>query len=63
LSEIVSAKFLAPVTCGEEVVVRCSVAMEAGDRGMVKAAMARNAESVARFKLRVTFENGRRGWS
>jgi 3-hydroxyacyl-[acyl-carrier-protein] dehydratase len=61
LGEIVSAKFLAPVTSDEEIVVRCSVTMEEDGRGMVKAAVARNAESVAKFKLRVTLENGREG--
>ena len=56
LDEIVSAKFFAPVTCGEEVAVRCLVTMEEGNRGVVKAALARNGEGVAKFRLRVTFE-------
>jgi 3-hydroxyacyl-[acyl-carrier-protein] dehydratase len=56
LDEIVSAKFFALVTCGEEMVVRCMVTMEAGNRGVVKAAVARNGEGVAKFRLRVTFE-------
>jgi 3-hydroxyacyl-[acyl-carrier-protein] dehydratase len=63
LDEIVSAKFLAPVTCGEEVVVRCLVAMEEGNRGVVKATVARNGESIAKFKLRVKFEDEERGCS
>lgn len=63
LGEIVSAKFLSPVTCGEEIVVRCSLTMEDDGCGVVRAAVARDAESVAKFKLRVTFENGRRGGS
>lgn len=60
LSEVVSAKFLAAITSDEELEVHCSVTMEEEDRSMVKAAVVRNAESVARFKLRVSFENGRR---
>ena len=63
LEEIVSAKFQAPVTSGEEVVVGCRVAMEGGNRGVVKATVVRKGESVARFKLRVTFENQERGRS
>jgi len=61
LSEIVSAKFLSPVTCGEELVVRCSVTMEDGDQGTVKTAVVRDSQSVAKFKLRVAFGNERRG--
>jgi 3-hydroxyacyl-[acyl-carrier-protein] dehydratase len=63
LNEIVSAKFLTPLTCSEEVVVRCLVKMEESNRGVVKAAVARNGESVAKFKLRVTFEDEERGCS
>jgi len=61
LSEVVSAKFLAATTCDEEIEVRCSVTLEEESRGTVKAAVERSSESVARFKLRVSFENGRRG--
>ena len=63
LGEIVSAKFFTPVTCGEEVLVRCLVTVEEGHQGVVKATVARNGESVAKFKLRVTFENEERGCS
>jgi 3-hydroxyacyl-[acyl-carrier-protein] dehydratase len=61
LREIVSAKFLSPVTCGEEVLVRCAVAMQEGGQGVVKATVARNGESVAKFRLRVAFEDEKRG--
>ena len=57
LGEIVSAKFFTPVTCGEEVVLRCLLKMEESNQGVVKATVARNGESVAKFKLRVTFED------
>lgn len=57
LNEIASAKFLSPVTCGEEVLVTCAVTMQEGGRGVVKATVARNGENVARFRLRVTFED------
>jgi 3-hydroxyacyl-[acyl-carrier-protein] dehydratase len=63
LGEIVSAKFFAPVTCGEEVVVRCLVTMEENNQGTVRATVAKNGESVAKFKLRVTFEDEDRGCS
>ena len=62
LSEIVSAKFVSPVTCDEEVLVRCVVMLEEGGCGVVKATVARNGESVAKFKLRVTFEDEGKGW-
>ena len=61
LDEIISGKFVAPVTCGEEVVVRCLVATEDGNRGVVNASVSRGGESVAKFKLRVTFEDEERG--
>ena len=63
LQEIVSAKFLAPVTSDEALLVGCLVSREEGNRGVVKARVVRNGQSVARFKLRVSFENGRRGCS
>jgi 3-hydroxyacyl-[acyl-carrier-protein] dehydratase len=56
LNEIISAKFSAPVGCDEEVALRCLVAMEDVNRALVKATVARNGESIAKFKLRVTFE-------
>ena len=61
LGEIVSAKFFSPVTCGEEVIVRCLVPGEESNRGAVKATVARNGKKVAEFKLRVTFEDEERG--
>ncbi len=63
LREIVSAKFFSPVTCGEEVLVRCAVAKQEEGWAVVKATVARSGESVAKLKLRVTFEDGRRGCS
>jgi 3-hydroxyacyl-[acyl-carrier-protein] dehydratase len=63
LEEIVSAKFLAPVTSGEELVVGCVVAREEGNRGVVKARVVRSGQSVAKFRLRVTFQDEERGCS
>jgi 3-hydroxyacyl-[acyl-carrier-protein] dehydratase len=63
LREIVSAKFLKPVTAGEELLVRCRVTMAEDGRGTVTASAAREGEDVARFKLRVTFEQEGRGFS
>lgn len=61
LREIVLARFSAPVSCDEEVVCSCSVRMEDGDGAVLKVRLAKDSESVARFRLRVTFENEREG--
>jgi 3-hydroxyacyl-[acyl-carrier-protein] dehydratase len=63
LNEIILAKFSAPVGCDEEVALRCSVTMEDVHRALVKATVARDGESIAKFRLRVTFEAGERGRS
>ena len=61
LREIVLAKFSVPVSCDEEVVCSCSVKMDDGDGAVLKASLAKDGESVARFRLRVTFENEKEG--
>jgi 3-hydroxyacyl-[acyl-carrier-protein] dehydratase len=61
LREIVLAKFSVPVSCDEEVAYTCSVKMEGGDGAVLRARLARDAESVARFRLRVSFENENEG--
>ena len=58
LREIKLAKFSTPVTCDEEVVYACSMAMESQDGAVVKATLAKDGKSVARFKLRVAFRGG-----
>jgi 3-hydroxyacyl-[acyl-carrier-protein] dehydratase len=63
LNEIISARFSAPVGCDEEVDLRCSVAMEDVHRALVKATVAKDGESIAKFKLRVTFEAEEQGRS
>jgi 3-hydroxyacyl-[acyl-carrier-protein] dehydratase len=57
LREIVSAKFTNPVTCDEELMYLCSVQMEDDESGVVKTKVAKQGNAVARFKLRVVFED------
>jgi 3-hydroxyacyl-[acyl-carrier-protein] dehydratase len=61
LREIILAKFAAPVSCDEEVVYLCSVTMEDGHEALVKATVATDGGNVARFRLRVAFEDEGRG--
>jgi 3-hydroxyacyl-[acyl-carrier-protein] dehydratase len=63
LNEIILAKFSAPVGCDEEVALRCSVTMEDVHRAVVKATVAKDGESIAKFRLRVTFEAEEQGRS
>jgi 3-hydroxyacyl-[acyl-carrier-protein] dehydratase len=56
LGEIVSAKFSMPVSCDEEVVYSCSVAMQDPKMALLKASVAKHGRTVARFSLRVVFE-------
>lgn len=56
LKEIVSAKFSMPVTCEEEVVYSCSVAMQDSQMAVLKTNVTKHGESVAKFRLRVVFE-------
>jgi 3-hydroxyacyl-[acyl-carrier-protein] dehydratase len=58
LKEIILAKFSTAVTCDEEVVYACSMAMESHDGAVIKAALTKDGKSVARFKLRVAFRGG-----
>jgi 3-hydroxyacyl-[acyl-carrier-protein] dehydratase len=55
LREIVLAKFSAPVTSDEEVVYRCSVTRENRQGAVVKATVAKDGRTVARFRMRVAF--------
>jgi 3-hydroxyacyl-[acyl-carrier-protein] dehydratase len=57
LREIISAKFSAPVTCDEEVVYSCALAMEDDRMAVAKTKVARDGGDIARFKLRVVFED------
>ena len=61
LRDILLAKFATPVTCDEEVVYLCSVTMEDGHGAFVKANVATAGGDVARFRLRVSFEEEGRG--
>jgi 3-hydroxyacyl-[acyl-carrier-protein] dehydratase len=61
LSEIVSAKFYSPVTCDEELLFLCSVAMKNDHTAKASVAVSRNAEKVATFKLVAALENGESG--
>jgi len=61
LREIILAKFSAPVTCDEEVVYACSMGMEDRDGAVVKATLSKDGRRIARFKLRVAFEDGSEG--
>jgi len=61
LREIILAKFSAPVTCDEEVVYLCSVTMEDGHGALVKVTVATDRGNIARFRLRVAFEDEGRG--
>ena len=56
LSEIMLAKFSAPVTRDEELVYACSVASEDRDGAVVRVSVSKRGSSVARFRLRVVFE-------
>ena len=61
LGGITLAKFAAPVTCDEEVEYLCSVKIVDGGGALVKATVATDAGNVARFTLRVAFEDEERG--
>lgn len=56
LREIVSAKFSTPVTCDEEILYSCSVAMQDSELVVLRTNVTKHGESVAKFKLRVGFE-------
>jgi 3-hydroxyacyl-[acyl-carrier-protein] dehydratase len=56
LSEIILAKFSAPVTCDEELVYACSLTREDRDGAVVKTTVSRRGSPVARFRLRVVFD-------
>ena len=56
LSEIMLAKFSAPVTCDEELVYACYVTGEDRDGAVIKVTVSRDGSSVARFRLRVVFD-------
>jgi 3-hydroxyacyl-[acyl-carrier-protein] dehydratase len=55
LSEIVLAKFSAPVTCDEELVYSCSVTTKDRHGAVVKTTVVKDGRAVARFRLRVVF--------
>jgi 3-hydroxyacyl-[acyl-carrier-protein] dehydratase len=53
LKEIVMAKFLSPVSCGEELIFECREVKKTGDEILVKAFVTSNKKKVSEFKLRV----------
>lgn len=57
LTEIVLAKFLAPVVPGQEVSFLCSLDKNEDDRALVSAEIAKDGSEIGRFKLRVTFRD------
>jgi 3-hydroxymyristoyl/3-hydroxydecanoyl-(acyl carrier protein) dehydratase len=61
LREIILAKFATPVTCDEEVVCQCAVTLEGGPDALVRSTVATAAGNVARFRLRVSFQEKGRG--
>lgn len=61
LRDIILAKFAAPVTCDEEVVYQCAVTMEGGRDALVRSILATADRHVARFRLRVSFEERGQG--
>jgi 3-hydroxyacyl-[acyl-carrier-protein] dehydratase len=56
LLEIVSAKYVLPVTPGDECVVECWDLKETGDECSLKAGMVRGDEKVSEFRMRVSFD-------
>jgi len=56
LVEIVSAKYVLPVTPGDECVVECWDLRENGDECTFKAGMVRGGEKVSEFRMRVAFD-------
>jgi hypothetical protein len=61
LREVIVAKFTTPVTCDEEVVYSCSLAMQDGQTALLKTNVAKQGENVAKFKLRVVFDEETQG--
>ncbi len=61
LRDIILAKFATPVTCDEEVVYQCAVTMEDGRDALVRSTVATADRNIARFRLRVSFEEKGRG--
>lgn len=57
LREIISAKFSTPVTCDEELVYSCDLAMEDDRTAVAKTKVAKDGKDVARFRLRVVLED------
>ena len=57
LREIILAKFSTPVTCDEAVMYSCSVAMENDKMALLKTDVEKHGRNVAKFKLRVVFED------
>lgn len=61
LREIIQAKFSAPVTCDEELVYACAVTREELHGAVVKTTVGKDGRAVARFRLRVVFEDETEG--
>jgi 3-hydroxyacyl-[acyl-carrier-protein] dehydratase len=61
LRDIILAKFATPVTCDEEVVYLCAVTREDAQEALVRSTVATAGGNVARFRLRVSFEEKGRG--
>jgi 3-hydroxyacyl-[acyl-carrier-protein] dehydratase len=55
LKEIILAKYLAPVSPGEELICVCSDIQVKGDEFTVKAVLSRNSAKVSELKLRFLF--------
>lgn len=56
LKEIMLAKYLAPVSPGEELICVCSDIQAKDDEFVVKAVLSRNGSKVSELKLRFRFE-------
>ena len=57
LKEIVSAKFLSPVSHGEELVFNCRKQTESNNEALIKASVTSKDKKVAELQLRVSFKN------
>ncbi|MFA5087653.1 MAG: hypothetical protein WC552_01310 [Candidatus Omnitrophota bacterium] len=55
IKELISAKFLAPVTCNEEIVFNVSRSAQGGDDTLFKAVISDAKKKIASIELRVTF--------
>ena len=57
LKEVVSAKFLSPVSHGEELVFNYRKQMKSNNEALVKASVTSGDKKVAELQLRVSFKN------